>query len=47
MIIVANLKPRKLRGHISQGMILSAENADGTLYLVEAPKGAENGSIIA
>ena len=45
--IVANLKPRKLRGLISQGMILSAENADGTLHVIEAPKGAENGSIIA
>ena len=30
VVIVANLKPRKLRGHISQGMILSAENPDGT-----------------
>ena len=47
VVIVANLKPRKLRGHISQGMILSAENPDGTLHLVEAPKGALNGSIIA
>ncbi|MBP2966888.1 hypothetical protein J8385_20160, partial [Acinetobacter baumannii] len=46
-VIVANLKPRKLRGEVSQGMILSAENPDGTLYLVEAPKGALNGSIIA
>lgn len=47
VVIVANLKPRKLRGEISQGMILSAENADGTLHVVEAPKNAENGSIIA
>ena len=47
VVIVANLKPRKLRGHISQGMILSAENADGSLLVVEAPKGAENGAIIA
>lgn len=44
--IVANLKPRKLRGHVSQGMILSAEK-DGVLQVVFAPDTAENGSIIA
>ena len=47
VIIVANLKPRKMRGEVSQGMILSAENSDGKLYVVEAPKCAENGAIIA
>ncbi|MEG0255500.1 MAG: methionine--tRNA ligase [Vagococcus sp.] len=47
VVIVANLKPRKIRGHVSQGMILSAENEDGKLYVVEAPKCADNGSIIA
>ncbi|HCM89561.1 MULTISPECIES: methionine--tRNA ligase [Vagococcus] len=47
VVIVANLKPRKMRGEISQGMILSAENEDGKLYVVEAPKCAENGAIIA
>ncbi len=31
---IANLPPRKLRGIVSQGMILSAENADGTLSLI-------------
>ena len=31
---IANLPPRKLRGIISQGMILSAENADGSLALI-------------
>ena len=46
VVIVANLKPRKIRGHVSQGMILSAENADGKLYVVEAPKGAENGALV-
>jgi methionyl-tRNA synthetase len=45
--IVANLKPRKMRGQISQGMILSAEDPDGKLKLVEAPKEMPNGSIIA
>lgn len=32
---IANLAPRKMRGILSEGMILSAENADGTLALVK------------
>lgn len=44
LVIVANLKPRKMRGLISQGMILSAEAADGSLQVIEAPKGIPNGS---
>ncbi len=47
VVIVANLKPRKMRGQVSQGMILSAEDNDGRLQIVEAPKGMPNGSIIA
>ncbi|MEB5882289.1 methionine--tRNA ligase [Enterococcus gallinarum] len=47
VVIVANLKPRKMRGQISQGMILSAEDTEGRLKIVEAPKGMPNGSIIA
>ncbi len=47
VVIVANLKPRKIRGLISQGMILSAEDPNGKLQVVEAPKGMPNGSIIA
>lgn len=46
VVIVANLKPRKMRGEVSQGMILSAES-EGKLFIVEAPKGVANGSIIA
>ena len=46
LVIVANLKPRKMRGQISQGMILSAEAPDGTLQVVEAPKSMPNGSEI-
>ena len=38
VVIVANLKPRKMRGQISQGMILSAESPEGKLQIVEAPK---------
>lgn len=46
LVIVANLKPRKMRGQISQGMILSAEGPDGSLQVVEAPKSIPNGSEI-
>lgn len=46
VIIVANLKPRKMRGEISQGMILSAEDDNGKLALLEAPSGMPNGSIV-
>lgn len=43
--IVANLKPRKMMGLVSQGMILSAES-DGKLHLLFAPDQAANGSLI-
>ncbi|GGN57993.1 methionine--tRNA ligase [Oceanobacillus indicireducens] len=46
VVIVANLKPRKMRGEVSQGMILSAE-ADGKLTVVEAPQDVPNGSLIS
>lgn len=47
VVLLANLEPRKLRGIMSQGMILMAENADGTLKLVSPDEGSENGSVIA
>lgn len=43
VLIVANLKPRKMRGEISQGMLLSAEH-DGHIQVVEVPKSLVNGS---
>ena len=46
VIIVANLKARKMRGEISQGMILSAEDEAGNLALLEAPAGMSNGAIV-
>lgn len=46
VIIVANLKARKMRGEISQGMILSAEK-DGELQVIFAPEEAVNGSVVA
>lgn len=43
---IANLEPRKLRGILSEGMILSAENADGSLSLIEPSKAVLPGSQI-
>ena len=41
---IANLPPRKLRGIESQGMILSAEGADGTIAVITPQKPVEPGS---
>ncbi len=41
---IANLEPRKVRGILSEGMILSAENADGTLALIEPERTVLPGS---
>ncbi len=42
VLVVANLKPRKMMGVKSQGMILMAEDPDGNLYPIttEAPPGS-------
>jgi methionyl-tRNA synthetase len=44
VVIVANLKPVKLRGVASQGMILAAEDAAGRLSLVELDRELPDGS---
>ena len=41
---IANLPPRKLRGIESQGMILSAENFDGSLSVVTTLSEVKPGS---
>lgn len=41
---VANLAPRKLKGIESQGMILSAENIDGSLAVISPSKEVKPGS---
>ena len=40
---IANFEPRKLRGVMSEGMILSAENADGKLVLIQPSVAVTNG----
>jgi len=44
--LLANLAPRKIRGIESQGMILMAENPDGTLYFVQPGSTVLNGSVV-
>lgn len=46
VIVVANLKPVKLRGEMSEGMILSGEGPDGSLALATVEKSLPNGSIV-
>jgi len=44
--ILVNLEPREIKGILSQGMILMAENADGKLTFVSPGEGMHNGSVI-
>src|SRR6476620_7985557 len=46
VIVVVNLAPRKMRGIESQGMILSAEQPDGKLILVNPDALTINGSTV-
>ena len=46
VLVLANLKPRKIRGVVSQGMILFAEDAAGTLHLVNPEYLIQNGSSV-
>ena len=43
VIVVANLKPVKLRGELSQGMILAGKS-DGVLKLATVDPALENGA---
>ena len=47
VVLVANLKPAKLRGEISQGMILAASTDDDSkLFAVTIPKELPTGSVV-
>jgi methionyl-tRNA synthetase len=46
IVLVANLEPRKIKGVVSQGMILLAENKEGKLGFVAAPKGWTKGDVV-
>ena len=42
--ILLNLEPRKIKGILSEGMILMAENSDGVLAMLSPDKDVNNGS---
>lgn len=44
VVVVANLKPAKLCGVLSEGMLLCADGADGEIILVSPEKSAEAGA---
>jgi methionyl-tRNA synthetase len=44
--VITNLKPAKLAGIESQGMILSAMDDSGNLRLVSVGEGVEDGALI-
>lgn len=46
VLFIANFEPRKLRGIISEGMILSAVDADGKLVLCEPSREVKPGSTV-
>ncbi|WP_018477209.1 methionine--tRNA ligase [Pontibacter roseus] len=45
--ILVNLAPREIKGITSQGMILMAENADGSLAFVQPSKAVKNGGTVS
>lgn len=47
IVLIANLKPAKLRGIVSQGMILVAEDDDGGLSLIAGDRMLAPGSTVA
>jgi methionyl-tRNA synthetase len=44
--ILVNLEPREIKGIVSQGMILMAENPEGKLTFVSPGEGMPNGAVI-
>ncbi|MFC4558541.1 methionine--tRNA ligase [Virgibacillus kekensis] len=46
VICVTNLKPVKLRGEMSEGMILSGEDEEGQLALASVEQSLPNGSVV-
>src|SRR5699024_2745402 len=46
VICVTNLKPVKLRGEMSEGMVLSGEDKGGNLSLATVDQSLPNGSVV-
>ncbi|MFD1393087.1 methionine--tRNA ligase [Lacticaseibacillus jixianensis] len=47
VLAVVNLKPRKLKGEMSEGMLLSAEDNEGHVTLLQVASSIANGSLIS
>ena len=47
VVLVANLKPAKLRGIVSEGMILAADDGDGNLVLVGTDQDIATGAKVS
>ena len=47
VVVVTNLPPREMKGILSEGMIVCAEGADGTLSLVSPEKDVADGSLLS
>ncbi len=47
VVLLANLKPRKIKGVESHGMLLMAENQDGSLSFLSPEKAFDSGSTIS
>jgi methionine--tRNA ligase beta chain len=46
VVFVANLKPRKLRGVMSEGMMLAADDGEGQVKLVTIDGDISPGSLV-
>jgi methionyl-tRNA synthetase len=46
VVFIANLAPRKMRFGLSEGMILSAGDGGGDLFLLDADQGARPGATV-
>merc|ERR1712050_373968 len=47
VIVLANLKPRKMQGFESQGMVLCATSDSGKVELMQPPEGAKVGERVS
>ena len=46
VLVLVNLEPRELKGTLSRGMILMAEDATGKLRLLQPNETTHNGAIV-
>ena len=46
VLVLVNLAPRELKGTLSRGMVLMAEDADGKLVLLSPEKAVKSGSMV-